>query len=124
VGLPLRADRHRGLDEMTEYVDLPFETEEITIDQLVIRGAIGFAVAMEDLPFVEFHATRRRTDDSKAEIILFEVEVERPQKRVYPIHRKERLAAVFRRQDGVLPVVFALRADFPQAPHQNLGLYE
>lgn len=61
--------------------------------------------------------TRRRQDS--AEVVVFEVRPERPQDLVYDIKRVERMAAIFRVDDDIAPGLFALRSDFPLAPHVN-----
>ncbi|MDQ8195117.1 ThiF family adenylyltransferase [Coraliomargarita sp. SDUM461004] len=53
------------------------------------------------------------------EVIEFELETGRPQRRVYAINRQEAIGVVFR-TDGQAPSVFALRGDFPDTPHQNM----
>jgi hypothetical protein len=65
----------------------------------------------------ELIETRRRQDS--AEIVVFEVRPERPQDLAYDIRRVERLAAVFGVGDESAPGLFALRSDFPLAPHVN-----
>ena len=55
-----------------------------------------------------------------SETIVFDVEVERPQKCVHPIHRVERIAVRFDAEDNWYPEVVSLRSDFPQVPHLNL----
>jgi len=62
----------------------------------------------------------RRTDTQDGEIVLFSVEVERPQELTYDIRRKERLAAIFWTADNRFPEVLSLRKDFPKTPHLNL----
>ena len=52
--------------------------------------------------------------------MIFEVEVERSQKVVYDIHRKEKIAVVFFSDEHVFPEVLALRKEFPLVPHLNL----
>lgn len=55
-----------------------------------------------------------------SETIVFDVEVERPQKCIHPIHRVERIAVRFDAEDNWYPEVVSLRSDFPQVPHLNL----
>lgn len=66
----------------------------------------------------------RRHDTARAhggaEIVIFEVEVEIPQRKNNDIHRIERLAAVFFEADDRYPEVLALRNGFPKVPHLNL----
>lgn len=61
----------------------------------------------------------RKRDEPPAEIVVFDVAVERPQKCVHDIRKSERIAVVFSPNDESQPEVLALRGDFPQAPHIN-----
>ena len=58
------------------------------------------------------------------DIIIFDAEVEVPQRLAYPIQPFERLAVLFDRDDADMPEVLALREDFPQTPHVNLRDFE
>ena len=69
--------------------------------------------------FAQFHETRR-LNGASAEAVVFSVNVERPQKPVYDIRRKEWFEAVFCSDDQAAPEVLSLRADFPNTPHLNL----
>jgi len=60
-----------------------------------------------------------RTDKSE-DIVVFNVDIEVPQIRKYPINSYERIAAIFSEKDNRFPEVLALRSDFPQVPHLNL----
>ncbi|ESZ26593.1 ThiF family adenylyltransferase [Mesorhizobium sp. L2C067A000] len=60
----------------------------------------------------------RRTDDHAA--VHFTVDVERPQDLAHPIRATEPIAVIFPFNDGQ-PSVLALRADFPDTPHQNIS---
>ncbi|MEA3207882.1 MAG: hypothetical protein QOE70_939 [Chthoniobacter sp.] len=53
------------------------------------------------------------------DVVVMELDVERPQKTVHDIASKERLAIVFDSESDVLPSVLALREDFPLVPHIN-----
>lgn len=55
-----------------------------------------------------------------AEVIVFDADVERPQRPVNDIRRVERIAARFSRADDSYPEALALREDFPVVPHLNL----
>lgn len=54
------------------------------------------------------------------DIVVVDVQVERPQKIVHPILQQERIAVFFFDDDNTYPEVLALRADFPHVPHTNL----
>ena len=72
-------------------------------------------------PFVCLVGCHRQ---SKTEVVIIEVEVERGQRTVYPINRDERLAVAFDQADEIPPSVLALRKDFPQVPHLNIAPFE
>jgi hypothetical protein len=55
----------------------------------------------------------------RAEAIIFEVDVELPQIRKFPIAAIERLATLFPASDDRTPETLALRDDFPLVPHVN-----
>lgn len=59
-----------------------------------------------------------------AEVVVFDTEVEVPQRPKNDIRRAERLAVAFRGDDKNYPETFALREDFPPLPHTNLRPYE
>ncbi len=60
----------------------------------------------------------RKSDDGEAEFVVVDVAVDRPQRPVHDIRNNERIAVGFARQE-TLPIIFALRPDFPFTPHQN-----
>ena len=64
----------------------------------------------------------RTTKDS--EIVVFDLEVEVAQVQRYPIRSTERISASFDKSDDVVPILHALRTDFPQVPHLNLHRQE
>ena len=61
----------------------------------------------------------RRT--STADVVVFDIQPERPQEIVHNIKRVERIAISFPDNDAWYPEVFALRNDFPLVPHVNRG---
>ena len=65
----------------------------------------------------------RSRNSGKEEILIVDVEVERPQLCTYDVHASERVAIVFY-QDDRRPDVLSLRPDFPSVPHLNLSLTE
>ena len=72
------------------------------------------------LDFVRLVECRRRDGSSAAaEVIVIDVDVERPQIIVNDIRHVERIAIVCRSADDTYPEVLALRADFPVVPHLN-----
>jgi integrative and conjugative element protein (TIGR02256 family) len=94
--------------------------ERINADELSNEMAAGvvrllFNDAYTCARFVDAYRTA-----SGAEAVKFEVDVERPQRPVAPIARRELIAAIFTRD--VQPIVFALRPGFPrESVHLNLG---
>ena len=60
----------------------------------------------------------KQAAETKSAAVYFEIEVERPQLLEFPIRAIEPIAAVFRKAEGP-PSILALRADFPDTPHQN-----
>lgn len=63
------------------------------------------------------HGIRQMTETGHVAIAI-EIEVQRPQDLAYPIKAVETVAVVFSKRD-IRPSVLALRADFPDTPHQN-----
>jgi integrative and conjugative element protein (TIGR02256 family) len=92
------------------------------IDAAELANAMAVSLARlllgGDFPYARFVQAYRAAQGS--ETIKFEVDVERPQKPVAAIARRELMAAIFR--DDLQPVVYALRPAFPtDALHLNLG---
>ena len=54
------------------------------------------------------------------EVVVFDAEVEVPQKRVHDIRSVERIAVKFDPEDKTLPDTLALRIDFPKVSHLNI----
>src|SRR5205823_9900364 len=68
---------------------------------------------------------RRLLLSVEAEIVIFDVDVERGQRLVHDIRRQEPIAVVFFANDSIMPETLALRADFPKGlPHTNLRPWE
>jgi integrative and conjugative element protein (TIGR02256 family) len=59
-----------------------------------------------------------------AEVVVFDVEAEVPQRRVNDIRPVERVAVVFWPEDNIYPETLALRGNFPRVPHTNLRTFE
>jgi len=60
----------------------------------------------------------KQAAETESAAVYFEIDVERPQVLEFPIRAIEPIAAVFRKTEGP-PSILALRADFPDTPHQN-----
>lgn len=101
---------------------LPAPGESITIEELSIPKAQMVAHILQHgiIPFVQFVACCRLSQSGNAEVIVFDVEIELGQRKVHDIHRYERIAVIFNRDDTTYPEVLALRDDFPRVPHLNL----
>lgn len=114
--------QHLGRVAMSASFELPFLSETVSIEDLITPKAQDFAEVLSKgtLPFVHFLECRRSIDDKKIDIVIFEVEIERSQKVVFDIRRKELIAVLFYSDKTILPEVLALRKDFPLAPHLNL----
>lgn len=93
----------------------------ILSDELVLPRASELAVSLvsRGLSFVRLVECRREPLTGR-EWIIFDVDVERPQRPVNDIQRVERIAVMFDRSDENHPDVRALRSDFPLLPHMNL----
>lgn len=90
--------------------------------ELPRSGELVAALESRRLAFVTLVECRRHLGDDGEirETVVFDVEVERPQRCAHDIRRVERIAARFAAADNWYPEVTALRADFPQVPHLNL----
>lgn len=95
---------------------------ERTALQLPRAIALAEAVGDHGLPYVEFVECRQYTlaKGGFAETVVFEVEVERPQKLANGIEKVERIAVTFVPTDNIYPEVLALRDDFPRVTHTNV----
>ena len=91
-------------------------------DDLAVHRAreVARLVASGASPFTRLVECRRRSDPLKGDVLVLDVEVELPQHPVNAIHLHERIAVTFLDDDRTFPEVEALRADFPQVPHQNV----
>jgi|JI6StandDraft_1071083.scaffolds.fasta_scaffold05640_7 hypothetical protein len=106
-----------------EYIDLPGDS--IDVDALEIPRArqIASAITGGRLDFVRLIECCKFAGAS-IEILVIEVEVERPQVVVNPIRRVERLAVLLSAVDDSYPEVLAVRKGFPIVPHLNITFDE
>lgn len=97
--------------------------EQIDSKKLRVPKARELANALinKKIDFAEFIECRT---DKNEDTIVFNVDVEVPQIRKYPINNCERIAAIFLEEDNKFPEVLALRSDFPLVPHLNLRVVE
>jgi hypothetical protein len=96
-----------------------FGSEVASADKLSVGRAQELAHALVGgaIAGVTLIAMKKEAETESA-AVYFEIEVERPQVLEFPIRAIEPVAAVFRKAEGP-PSILALRADFPDTPHQN-----
>lgn len=101
------------------YRDLP--GAETTLEQLSIQRAreLGSYLLKGLNAWAHLVGAVKRED---GEAVIFELQVEVPQRPVNDIRPVERVAVLFEAGDEKYPEVFALREDFPSVPHLNLSL--
>ena len=93
--------------------------EALAVDELVSSAASAFVA------FAERHAAQLvsivevRCGES-GELVVIDFRTGRPQNSAFPIKRTERLAVRFGTGDP-MPLVYVLRNDFPDTPHQQLA---
>jgi hypothetical protein len=94
----------------------------------VVRArSLADAIASGTLDFVRLVECRCRSAGSaggEADIIVVDLDVQRPQVTVNDIGHVERIAIVLGPADDSYPEVLALRSDFPLVPHRNLRMEE
>lgn len=97
--------------------------ETISFGDMVILKAKKFVelIKYEIIPFTKLIEIKR---NEETEIIIFDIEIEVSQVRKNDIKNKERIAITFDKSDSDLPIVEALRMDFPEVPHLNPTLDE
>ncbi|MBA7614361.1 hypothetical protein ES703_21625 [subsurface metagenome] len=87
------------------------------------QGLVQYLEGFGEEAFVKLLQVRRNAEPPE-EVVVIEVDVERPQKLTYDIRKHEVLAVVFPESDDRYPEVLALREDFPLVPHLNLNTEE
>lgn len=115
-----------------QFLPLPIAGQPIPFRQLTIPKAREAASALRSgvmnwVELVECQQHYRQAgaaDEVFAESIIFDVEVETPQRPVHDIRRRERIAVTFSFDERTYPEVHALRPDFPRVMHRNLTRYE
>ena len=100
-----------------EHIEAPGSPVDPT--DLKIPLAINLAAILNG-DFIDYARFIEARSLENEEIVVFEVDVERPQLCSYPIHSIERIAAVFAKSSDITPKALSLRKDFPEAPHLNL----
>jgi hypothetical protein len=107
------------MPEDPNYMDPP--GARIGFDDLTVEKARDLVRILRpgSLPYCELLECRRLEDPHQADVVVFEVEVQRGQRAALDVRRRERIAAVFREDDTIAPEALALRPDFPLVPHVN-----
>lgn len=105
-----------------ESENLPPPGDLVCQEGLCSSKGQAFATALAAIQtrgFVELVELRRIAEPA-SDVIVFNIEPERPQHLKNDIRRVETIAAVFRDDEVTYPEVLALRANFPSVPHINL----
>ena len=98
----------------------PVDAQSFTIPRARdLADALGSGV-LDFVRLVECKRCDAGSADGEAEIIVLDLDVQRPQLTVNDIRRVERVAVVLEADDASYPDVLALRSDFPLVPHLNL----
>jgi hypothetical protein len=94
--------------------------ERIGFDDLTVEKARDLVRLLRpgSLPYCDLLECRR-LEDPRADVVVFEVEVQRGQRTANDVRRHESIAAVFREDDAIAPEALVLRSDFPSVPHVN-----
>lgn len=82
---------------------------------------LALSLSAERIAFARFVECRRRDE---LEVVVFDVDVEIAQIQFHPIRACERISVSFHSLDDNVPIVYALREDFPPVPHLNLHRQE
>ena len=103
------------------YFDIP--GDPVGPSELEILKARNLALNLSDkrIEFAGLVECRRRDE---VEVVVFDLDVEVTQVQRYSILAEERVSATFCKSDERVPVIHALRKDFPRVPHLNLHVEE
>lgn len=106
---------------------VPVSPDELAIEKsrsvanVLLTGAMNW-VALVDC--YQHRSSKNPDEEILAETVVFDAEIELPQRPRYPISNVERIAVTFEKSDIRFPRVFALREEFPLVPHINLESFE
>jgi len=75
----------------------------------------------DEAAYAHFVECRQVDTTSPGAVVVFDVDVELPQRLINDIRRCERVAVTFDTDDHRTPEILALRSDFPWVRHLNLG---
>lgn len=100
----------------------PFKAlgEPINAGDLKLPRAQAITRYVDDGGYKFARVVSLRRNPEGVETVVVELDVEVPQRPVYPIRPLETVALRFHPADRNVPEVLAMRPDFPKAPHQNL----
>ena len=93
----------------------PGELEGVKARDLALR------LSGRGIDFVKLVECRR---EGEIEVVVFDVDVEVAQIQKHPVRPTERISASFPKSDKEVPIIHALRKDFPLVPHLNLHRQE
>ena len=101
----------------SEYLEAP--GDRIALEELKLSRTQALASFLKSCvnPHAELIEVRRTAEEQ--EVVVFDVDVEVSQLRVYDIRPRERLSAAFGVRDDTVPEILALRSTFPFVPHLN-----
>ncbi|MCP5433072.1 MAG: Mov34/MPN/PAD-1 family protein [Alphaproteobacteria bacterium] len=95
-----------------------FLGEDVAADALASERARCVAAFVKARPELGATLTATKRHERGYDVLVMDVAADVPQRPVHPIRDVEPIAVVFG-DDNQSPMVFALRQDFPQAPHTN-----
>lgn len=101
----------------SELYDL--EGEEVEPSELSIQNCVAVKRLIADEDYAYFELLQCKKDDSGNEYLVFDVEPSIPQKPKIEIRKRERIGVKFLANEDGKPITFALRKNFPHAPHIN-----
>lgn len=95
------------------------EGEVIDPNELSIQNCISVKQLIADEDYLYFELIQCKKDDSGNEYLVFDVEPSIPQKPKIDIRKRERIGVKFLVNEDGKPETYAIRKDFPHAPHIN-----
>lgn len=104
---------------MSDYIDLG--GTQVSPYELMTSKAKDLATAIIANTFYNASFVECRKDaETERDIVIFDVKVDLAQVQVVKILDVERIACVFAWQDDSIPLIYALRSDFPATAHMHL----
>lgn len=98
--------------------------ESVDANNLKLNRAQGVAHFVADGRYQFGRVVDLRRDGTGVETVILELDLEVPQQPIFRILPLEVVALRFHPEDSGVPMVLALRPDFPKTPHQNLTIEE